>query len=101
MKASRPKGTAPGAPERTEEVRRLGELLGSRVDDVLERIVERSSKSRNLLDPTTRDSFAKIGKASTGALAQWMAGGDPEAGRETGRRAFETYGQLAAQRVAS
>jgi diguanylate cyclase (GGDEF)-like protein len=28
-----------------------------------------------------------------------MAGGDPEDGRETGRKAFETYGQLAAQRV--
>src|SRR5438128_2148867 len=29
-----------------------------------------------------------------------MAGGNPEEGRETGRKAFETYGQLAAQRIA-
>jgi diguanylate cyclase (GGDEF)-like protein len=79
----------------------LGAALSARTNDVLERTTRRSRKSGQELDPATRDSFAKIGKASTAALAKWMAGGNPEDGRETGRRAFETYGQLAAQRIAS
>jgi diguanylate cyclase (GGDEF)-like protein len=87
--------------DRATEVRRLGQALSARVDDVLERTVARSQRSSAQLDATTRESFAKIGRASTTAVAMWMAGGNPEAGRETGRKAFETYGQLSAQRVAS
>ena len=83
-----------------EEVRRLGEALGGRIDDVLERTTARSRKSRHQLDALTGESFARIGMASTTAVAQWMAGGSPEDGRATGEKAFETYGQLAAQRVA-
>jgi diguanylate cyclase (GGDEF)-like protein len=37
---------------------------------------------------------------STIAVAQWMAGGKPEAGLETGREAWEIFGQLAAHRAA-
>jgi diguanylate cyclase (GGDEF)-like protein len=88
------------APDHAEEVKRLGEALSTRVDDVLERIVARAQDSQDQLDAATRESFSKIGRASTAAVAMWMAGGDPEDGRETGRKAFETYGQLAAQRVA-
>src|ERR1051326_6398753 len=82
-----------------EEVRKLGEALSQRLDDVLERTVARSRRSGPELDDATRESFARIGRSSTAAVAMWMAGGSPEAGRETGRKAFETYGQLAAQRV--
>jgi diguanylate cyclase (GGDEF)-like protein len=88
------------AAEVTEEVRRLGEALGTRVDDVVERIVAASRAAGHQTDAATRESFTKIGEASTRAVAKWMAGGDPEDGRETGRKAFETYGQLAAQRLA-
>jgi diguanylate cyclase (GGDEF)-like protein len=89
---------APTQPD--EEVRRLGEALSSRVDDVLERTVVMSAKASGPpLDAATRESFARIGSSSTAAVALWMAGGSPEDGRETGRKAFETYGQLAAQRV--
>jgi diguanylate cyclase (GGDEF)-like protein len=84
----------------TEEVRQLGEALSTRVEDVLERIVAASRASGLQADPATRESFTKIGETSTAAVARWMAGGDPEDGRETGRNAFETYGQLAAQRLA-
>jgi diguanylate cyclase (GGDEF)-like protein len=95
-------GAAPGAPVSdavADEVRRLGEALSERLDDVLERTVARSRKAGPKLDDATRESFARIGRSSTAAVAMWMAGGSPEAGRETGRKAFETYGQLAAQRV--
>jgi diguanylate cyclase (GGDEF)-like protein len=91
----------PAALDRCEEVRLLGEALSGRVGDVLELTVARSRDPGQELDPATRESFAEIGKASTAAVARWMAGGNPEEGRETGRKAFETYGQLAAQRVAS
>ncbi len=86
--------------EREREVRQLGEALGERLERVLELTVTRSAKSSYQLDPATRERFARISRSSTAALALWMAGGRPEEGRDTGRRAFETYGQLAAQRVA-
>jgi diguanylate cyclase (GGDEF)-like protein len=83
-----------------EEVRRLGEALSRRVDDVLKPTVAMSAKARGPeLDAATRESFERISSSSTAAVALWMAGGSPEDGRETGRKAFETYGQLAAQRV--
>ncbi|HTQ69045.1 MAG TPA: EAL domain-containing protein [Solirubrobacteraceae bacterium] len=90
--------TAPDAAE--EAIRRLGEALRDRIEDVSERTKARSQASGQQLDPTTAERVAQIGRASTKALADWMAGGSPERGRETGRQAFETYGQLAAQRLA-
>src|ERR1051326_2090751 len=92
-------GDAPAGDAVVEEVSKLGEALSQRLDDVLERTVARSRRSGPELDDATRESFARIGRSSTAAVAMWMAGGSPEAGRETGRKAFETYGQLAAQRV--
>jgi diguanylate cyclase (GGDEF)-like protein len=99
--ASRPPVDAAAPPELAEEIQRLGEALGMRVENVLERTVAASRAAGEESDPTVRQSFADIGRASTAAVATWLAGGNPEDGRETGRRAFETYGQLAAQRVAS
>ena len=83
-----------------EEVRRLGEALGARAEDVLARTTARSKKAGDTSPTALQQSFARISTGSTAALACWMAGGSPEEGRETSRRAFETYGQLAAQRVA-
>jgi hypothetical protein len=89
----------PEQPDR--DVRRLGEALGARVDDVLCRTTAREAETSRTalvkLDQTVVDSFERIGRSSTAAVARWMAGGDPEAGRETGREAWDTYGQLAAQ----
>jgi diguanylate cyclase (GGDEF)-like protein len=89
----------PEQPDR--DVRRLGEALGARVDDVLCRTTAREPETSRTalvnLDQTVVDSFERIGRSSTAAVARWMAGGDPEAGRETGREAWDTYGQLAAQ----
>ncbi len=102
MQASAKRGAGPGKPGR--EVRRLGEALGARVDDVLSRTVARTNStakdSSQPLDAVVRDSFERIGRSSTIAVARWMAGGSPEAGRETGREAWHTYGQLAAQSAA-
>jgi len=82
-----------------EEVCRLGDELARRVEEVVERTVARSRQAGQVPDSLTADSFAQIARVSSAAVALWMAGGSPEQGRETGRKAFETYGQLAAQRV--
>jgi diguanylate cyclase (GGDEF)-like protein len=92
--------TSPGNPIE-QEVRALGEELERRRDDVLMRTVARSQHADKDIDKVLRASFERISKSSTAALARWIAGGSPEEGRETSRKAFETYGQLAAQRLAS
>ncbi|HTU79730.1 MAG TPA: EAL domain-containing protein [Solirubrobacteraceae bacterium] len=96
---------APSASEQPEqEVRRLGEELEARVDQVLALTAARGPKSgrgsRASLDPAVIHSFERIGRRSTIALARWMAGGNPQDGRQTGRHAWDTYGQLAAQSAA-
>ncbi|MCW3018881.1 MAG: hypothetical protein JWN10_1189, partial [Solirubrobacterales bacterium] len=90
---------AAGEPDR--EVRRLGEALGARVEVVVQRAAERGrDHGFDALDPAIVESFERIGRSSTAAVAQWMAGGKPEAGLATGREAWHTYGQLAAQNAA-
>ena len=83
-----------------EQVRCLGEELGRRVEDVFERKMARDRQSGDEFDPANEQSIAWITRSSTIALAQWMAGADPEDGRETGQRVFQTYGELAVKRVA-
>src|SRR5271166_2308741 len=99
------KQVAPGgAGSQDREVQKLGEALGMRVDEVLHRTAARGRETvgaaDTTLDPAVLESFERIGKRSTAAVAVWMAGGDPQAGRDTGREAWHTYGQLAAQNAA-
>jgi diguanylate cyclase (GGDEF)-like protein len=82
------------------EVHRLGEALGGRIEEVVHRTSTRTRRAGPQFDTVTQQNFERIGWASTGAVAQWLAGGSPEEGRETSRKTFETYGQLAAQRLA-
>src|ERR1700691_991819 len=94
-----------GAPERPDrDVRRLGTELGARVEDVLRRAAAlgRDGKrgSQPELDAAVLESFERIGRGSTAAVAHWMAGGSPEAGRTAGREAWDNYGQLAAHSAA-
>ena len=102
MQAPARQSRAPVRPD--QEVRRLGEALSARVEDVLSRTAARGRATTRgsgpALDAAVQDSFERIGRSSTIAVAQWMAGGNPEAGRETGRDAWQTYGQLAAQSAA-
>jgi diguanylate cyclase (GGDEF)-like protein len=100
MGASAERGAA-AAGQAEQEVRRLGDALGARVDDVLRRTTARANQgSRAQLDRSVLESFDRIGRSSTSAVATWMAGGNPQDGRETGREAWHTYGQLAAQSAA-
>jgi diguanylate cyclase (GGDEF)-like protein len=87
-----------------QEVKRLGKALGARVDDVLARTVALGSKSakgsRASLDPAVIEHFERIGRNSTKAVATWMAGGNPTAGKQTGEQAWDTYGRLSAHSAA-
>jgi len=99
-KGARAKQDGPGAEPLEVEVRRLGEALAARKDDVRDRAAARSREAGAQLPDEARERFEEISLASTAAVALWMAGGRPEEGRNTSRNAFETYGQLAAQRIA-
>jgi len=94
--AARPAGAAP-LPE--DQLRRLGAVLETRVDDVLALVV-RTSEEAGSLDGTVRESMEQICVISTTALARWMAGGDPRAGLEVARKAWKVFGELAAHRAA-
>ncbi len=83
--------------ERT--VRRLGEELNARCDEVRVQVVARSGSSDSVA-PLVRDSFERICTISTIAVARWMSGGDPRDGLAAGQEAWQIFGQLAAQRAA-
>jgi diguanylate cyclase (GGDEF)-like protein len=97
---------APSAPgERSvaqsgKDLRRLGEALKARTEDVVRAMVLRTEQSGHVLDAMVEDSFARVGTVSTIAVARWMAGEDPEVAREVGQESWLIFGQLAAQRAA-
>jgi diguanylate cyclase (GGDEF)-like protein len=100
-----PANRGASVPERSDrDVRRLGTELDARVEDVLRRAAahgrEGERGSGPELDAAVLESFESIGRSSTAAVARWMAGGRPEAGRKAGREAWDTYGQLAAHSAA-
>ncbi len=84
-----------------EHLRRLGEALNERTEDVLERILARNVASGQTLDAMVEDSFARVGTVSTIAVARWMSGEPPEVAREVGRESWQIFGQLAVQRAAA
>jgi diguanylate cyclase (GGDEF)-like protein len=84
-----------------EDLRRLGEALNERTEDVLEKILARNVASGQTLDAMVEDSFARVGTVSTIAVARWMAGEPPEVAREVGKESWQIFGQLALQRAAA
>ncbi len=83
-----------------EDLRRLGEALKARTEDVLAGTVARTRASKHALDAAVEESFERVGIASTAAVASWMAGEGLEAAREVGMETWHIFGQLAADRVA-
>jgi diguanylate cyclase (GGDEF)-like protein len=92
----------PAAPaaEPAADLCRLGEALGARTEEIVERIVARTRESGPMLDPTVEGSFERVGTVSTVAVARWMAGESEEVAREVGQESSHIFGQLAAQRAA-
>jgi diguanylate cyclase (GGDEF)-like protein len=83
----------------TDDLRRLGEALNERTDQVVEAIAERSVDGAKPLDPVAEDSFRRVGAVSTTAVARWLAGEGEDTAREVGREAWRIFGQLAAHRA--
>ena len=95
-----PAGATAVEQDTERDLRRLGDALQARASEVVEQTVVLTLAAGPDLDETLRASFERVGVMSTMAVAQWMAGGRPEAGLEAGREAWEIFGQLAAHRAA-
>src|SRR6476661_7704644 len=89
-------GTArrPAAGENADaQLRRLGQDLEARCDEVRARTVARTAESGDVLDSAlVKESFERICTISTIAVARWMAGGSPEEGLEAGQEAWQIFG---------
>jgi diguanylate cyclase (GGDEF)-like protein len=86
--------------ELERDLRRLGEALNERTEEVVAGILRRNDESGVALEPIVEESFVKVGTVSTVAVARWMAGEGPEVAREVGQESWSIFGQLAAQRAA-
>jgi diguanylate cyclase (GGDEF)-like protein len=84
-----------------EDLCLLGETLKAHTEEVLRRTVDRTSGSGHEVDAVVQDSFERISRSSTLAVARWMAGEGIEVAREAGQETWEIFGELAAHRAAS
>ncbi len=82
------------------ELRRLGEELNARTDEVVARMLKRSGESSHVLESDIEDRFVRVGTVSTIAVARWMAGEGADVARDVGQESSRIFGQLAAQRAA-
>lgn len=79
----------------------LGEELKARTEEVLRLTVERTKGPEHNVDAVVQDSFERIGRSSTMAVARWIAGEGMEVAIEAGRETWEIFGELAVHRAAS
>ncbi len=84
-----------------EDLCRLGEVLKARAGDVLELTLARSAGSVHDVDALVQDSFERISRSSTIAVARWISGEGLEVAREAGKETWLIFGELAAHRAAS
>jgi diguanylate cyclase (GGDEF)-like protein len=87
--------------ESGDDLRRLGETLKERTQDVLDLTVERTAGPGHDVDALVQESFERISTSSTIAVARWIAGEGMEVAIEAGRETWEIFGELAAHRAAS
>jgi diguanylate cyclase (GGDEF)-like protein len=85
----------------SEERRRLGEALKGDVEEVLARTVEHTGPRDGELDAVVRDSFERISRSSTLAVARWICGEPMGVAIEAGRETWEIFGELAVRRAAT
>jgi diguanylate cyclase (GGDEF)-like protein len=83
-----------------DELRRLGEALNARTEDVVSLMLARTSESGCRLQTMVEERFERVGTVSTIAVARWMAGESAEVAREVGQESWQIFAQLASQRAA-
>ncbi len=96
-----PAPPSPPVEQPGEDLRRLGEELKARAEDVRELTVTRTSGPDHDVDAVVQDSFERISRSSTIAVARWIAGEGMEVAIEAGRETWEIFGELAVHRAAS
>jgi diguanylate cyclase (GGDEF)-like protein len=84
-----------------DERHAIGEALKQRVDHVLSLTVERTSGPDHDVDGVVQESFERISRNSTIAVARWIAGEGMAVAIEAGRETWEIFGELAVRRAAS
>jgi len=84
-----------------EDLRRLGETLKARAEDVLNLTVARIAGQGQVVDALVQDSFERLSTSSTIAVARWMEGEGVQVAREAGEETWVIFGELAAHRAAS
>ena len=84
-----------------DELMRLGEVLKVRTDDVLALTVTRTSGPGHEVDALVQESFERISRSSTVAVARWISGEGMATAIEAGKETWEIFGELAAHRAAS
>ncbi len=84
-----------------DDLARLGEALKARTGDVLSLTVERTSGPDHVVDALVQESFERISRSSTVAVARWISGEGMETAIEAGKETWEIFGELAAHRAAS
>jgi diguanylate cyclase (GGDEF)-like protein len=102
--AREPRVPVPSSPAMGEhdkqELRRLGEALEERTEDVVNETNARAAGASGPLgDPLVQSGFDRMCRVSTVAAARWIAGGSPEDGREASQEVFQHHGQIAAERA--
>ncbi len=100
------RGPAPASRQTPEErraqhLRRLGDAVLARADEVLAETVARTQGSGEPVEPTVQHSFERICTNSTVAVARWIAGDDLEVTHDSARETSRIFGELAARRAAS
>ncbi len=83
-----------------DELRRLGEALNARTEDVVRLMLARTTESQCRLQTMVEERFERVGTVSTIAVARWMAGESAEVAREVGQESWQIFAQLASQRAA-
>jgi diguanylate cyclase (GGDEF)-like protein len=91
----------PPAERQGDDLRRLGEALKERAEDVLSLTVQRTTGPGHEVDELVQGSFERISRSSTIAVARWMEGEGLEVAREAGEETWLIFGELAAHRAAS
>lgn len=83
-----------------DDLQRLGRALQARAEEVLSLTIERTTASGQAVDTLIQDSFERICRISTIAVARWIAGDGLEVTHPAARETGYIFGQLAAHRAA-
>ena len=83
-----------------EELRLLGEHLRGRVDAIIALTIARTTGPGHEIDPMVQQSFERVSRTATEAVARWIGGSSIGAAIEAGRETWEIFGELAVHRAA-